>query len=349
VDISGASLGEKIRSHYPSISAGAPATVTKVTLKPGSSGFIRYVTITWSNGATTSLRGTEFQHALSLKSSAFTVTLKTPPPPAPTRFEETDARLGWAGSFATYSTSALSGGSHRRTGAAGSSVTVTFKGTSIAWIGAKAPTFGRAEVSLDGTAPTTVDLYASSWSYKRTLWTKTGLSADTTHTLVIKVLGTHVAAAKGSDVSVDAFDVLGTLLQTPRPPVWKRFEQTSSKVDLSGPWTLKRQTRLSKGSYRFTRSTSATADFTLVGTRVRWIGKRGPTFGRAKVSIDGHKAVLVDLYSASVHYRKALWTSAILTPGTHTVRIRPAGTRNPKSSGTYVGIDAFDVLTPVTP
>jgi len=319
-----------------------------VTLKPGTSGWVRYVVFTWSNGASTTIRGTEFQHALELKSSAFTVTLKTPPAPVPTRFEQTDARLGWSGSFATYSSTALSGGSHRRTGVAGSSVTVTFKGGSIAWIGAKAPSFGRAQVSIDGTRPVTVSLYSTSWAYKKTLWSKTGLSADATHTLVITVLGTHDASATGSDVSVDAFDILGKLLQTPppKPPVWKRFEQTSSAVAFSGSWTLKRETSLSGGSYRYTRSTTARATFTTSGARIRWIGKRGPTFGKAYVSIDGGAAVVIDLYSSKVLYRQTLWTSAMLSAGTHTVRIRPTGTRNPRASGHYVGVDAYDVLVP---
>jgi SpoIID/LytB domain protein len=350
-DISGASLAGKLRSHYPSSSAVSPATVTKVTLKPGSSGFVRYVTIGWSNGTSSSIRGTEFQHALALKTSAFTVTLKTPPP-APTRFQQTDTRLLWAGSFKTYSSTALSGGSHKRTAVPGSSVTVTFKGTSVAWIGAKAPTFGRAEVSLDGTRQATVSLYASSWSYKRTIWSKAGLSADATHTLVIKVLGTHESAANGSDVSVDAFDVLGTLLQTPKPPVppvWKRFEQTASAVRLSGTWMLKRQTALSGGSYRFTHSTAARAVFTSSGTAIRWIGKRGPTFGKAYVSVDGGRETLVDLYSARVYYRRVLWASPALPAGTHVVRIRPSGTHNAHATGHYVGVDAFDALTPVAP
>jgi len=350
-DISGSALAAKIRSHYPSASAASPATITRVTLKPGTSGWVRYVVFTWSNGASTTIRGTEFQHALELKSSAFTVTLKTPPAPVPTRFEQTDARLGWSGSFATYSGAALSGGSHKRTGVAGSSVTVTFKGSSIAWIGTKAPSFGRAQVSLDGTRPVTVSLYSTSWAYKKTLWSKTGLSADATHTLVITVLGTHDATATGFDVSVDAFDVLGKLLQTPKPkpPVWKRFEQTSSAVAFWGTWTLKREASLSGGSYRYTHSTVARAMLTMRGTRVRWIGKRGPTFGRAYVSIDGGTAVLIDLYSSKVLYKQTLWTSGVLSAGAHTVRIRPTGTHNARATGHYVGVDAFDVLTPVAP
>lgn len=349
LDISGSSLATKLRERYPSSTPGAPAKVTKVTLKAGTSGFVRYVTIGWSNGSSSTLRGTEFQHALALKSSAFTVTLKTPPPPAPARYQQTDSRLGWSGSFATYYASSLSGGSHERTAVRGSSVTVTFKGTSIAWIAVKAPSFGKADVSLDGTRQATVSLYSSAWAYRRTAWSKTGLSADTTHTLVIKVLGTHDAAAKGSDISVDAFDVLGTLLPTPKPPVWKRFEQTSSAAVYKGTWTLKREPSLSGGSYRYTHSTLASVTLTANGTRVRWIGKRGPTFGTAWVSVDGGASVRVDLYSSKILYRQTLWTSAALPAGKHVVRIRPTGSHSARATGHYVGIDAFDVLTPVTP
>lgn len=356
-DFSGAVLATKIRDHDNGsantdpldYSAAAPATVTGVTLDPGASGFVRYVTVKWSNGKSYTIKGPTFQSALRLRSSAFTVTLKTPPPPpapTPKRFEQTDARIGWSGSFVTYPGSALSGGSHKRTAVAGSTVTVAFKGNSLAWVGAKAPTFGRAEVSLDGTRPVTVDLYSSTWSYKRTLWSSGAVSPDTTHTVTIRVLGTRGTAATGSDVSVDAFDILGTLVQAPKPPVTKRIEQTSTAARFAGTWSLKREAALSGGSYRFTRSTAASVSFAFTGTRVKVIGKKGPSFGKMWITLDGGKAVLVDLYSSSVRYRQTLWTSPVLPLAPHSVRVRPAGTRNSRATGAYVGVDAYDVLVP---
>ena len=97
--ISGTSLASKIRSHDSSSAQPSPATVTGVTLQPGTSGFVRYVTLKWSNGKSTTLKGTQVQSALGLKSSAFTIVKKAPPAPALTRFQETDKRLVWAGTW----------------------------------------------------------------------------------------------------------------------------------------------------------------------------------------------------------------------------------------------------------
>lgn len=323
----------------------SPATVTAVSLEKGTSGFVRYVTATWSNGARHTMKGTTFQSALRLKSSAFTVIRKTPPP---TRYEQTDKRLSWSGPFATYDSTSLSGGSHVRTAVAGSSMTAMFKGSQVAWIGAIAPSFGKADVYLDGARQTTVSLYSSTWRYKRTIWSKSGLSGDTTHTLVLKVLGTRDAASSGKDVGVDAIDVLGTLVQAPPTLVWQRYQENAGVVAYSGSWTPRSTSLASGGRVVYSRSTSATATLTFTGNRVRWIGTRARAYGKALVSLDGGAPVSIDLYASTSRYQQTLWDSGAIAAGRHVLTIRPAGTRNASATDRYVAVDAFLVLRPAT-
>jgi hypothetical protein len=348
-DMTGTTLAGKIRSNYSSLAQPSPATVTAVTTEPGTSGFVRYVTLHWSKGADTVLTGYQFQHSLGLKSSAFKVTLKNPPPPPvppATRFQESDARPLWSGAWTTISPASASGGTLRRATAAGSTWTVMFTGTSVSWIGTKGNHGGRADVFLDGVKKATVDVYDSSAHYKVALWTGTGLAADTTHTLMVKVLGTHRSASAGTSVYVDAVDVAGTLVAVPRPPVWKRYQQNTAAAKYSSGWTTSSVAGMSGGTHAFSHATSATVTFTFTGTRVRWIGKRASNYGKAWVSVDASAPVLVDLYSAKVLNQQRLFESASLSAGTHTFVVRVAGTRNTKATYHYVDVDAFDVLRP---
>lgn len=346
-DVSGTTLAGNIRAHYASLSHASPATVTNVTLDPGTSGWIRHVTLHWSAGVDTVLTGPQFQHALGLKSSAFSVTLKNPPPPPATRYQDTDIRPLWIGAFSVVKTAAASGGTYRLASTAGVNLTVMFKGSSVSWIATTGNHMGKADVSLDGTRLATVDLYASSTHYKVAAWTKAGLSADATHTLVIKVLGTHRTASGGAYVAVDAIDVLGTLIAVPRPPVWKRYDQSSSTVSRSVGWSTSALTGLWGGTHLYSHETSASVTFTFTGTRCRWIGKRASNYGKAWASVDGATPVLVDLYATKSLNQQRLFESAVLAQGTHTLTIRVVGTKNAKSTYHYVDIDAFEALQPV--
>jgi stage II sporulation protein D len=346
-DMTGTAMAGKIRTHYASLAQASPATIKAVTLDAGPSGFIRHVTLHWSKGANTTLTGPQFQHALSLKSSAFAVKLKNPPPPPATRFQDTDARPLWAGAWQVVKNASGSGGSYHRSNAAGATWTVMFKGTTVAWIGTKTDHAGQAEVSLDGTRVATVDLYSSSTKYKVALWSKTALAADATHTLVVRVLGKHRSGSAGSYVYGDAVDVLGTLVTVPRPPAWKRYQQNVAAAKYSGVWKTSALAGLSGGTHAFSRETSAAVVYTFSGTGVRWIGKRAANYGKAWVSVDGATPKSVDLYSAKSLYQQRLFVSPGLAAGTHTLTIRVAGKKNAKATGYYVDIDAFDALQPV--
>jgi C1A family cysteine protease len=126
-----------------------------------------------------------------------------------TRVEQTDSHLVWTGTWGTLSSTSYSGSSAKSVNAAGS-VTIKFSGVSLNVISAKARSYGRMSISLDGGAATTVDLYSYSTSYKQTVWSS-GFLANTTHTVKITWLGTKSSSATGTTIDLDALDVIGAL------------------------------------------------------------------------------------------------------------------------------------------
>ena len=109
------------------------------------------------------------------------------------------------GPWASSSQSAATDGTYRSTTTKGATSTVTFSGTAIDWITARGRGFGRASVAIDGVSKGTVDLYASSTTW-RSIASYGGL-ASRPHTMVITVLGTKNSAATGTRIVVDGFVV----------------------------------------------------------------------------------------------------------------------------------------------
>lgn len=98
-----------------------------------------------------------------------------------------------------------SGGAYRSSGSAGAVAQLKFSGSSVSWVTAVGPGWGKAEVYIDNVDEGTVDLYAST-AHWQTLKSYTGLAAGS-HTIQVKVLGTKNALAKATTVPIDGFDV----------------------------------------------------------------------------------------------------------------------------------------------
>jgi bacillopeptidase F len=107
----------------------------------------------------------------------------------------------WAGAAST----SASGGEYRASGTAGATAAFTFTGSSVDWLTAVGPGWGKAEVYIDGTDKGTVDLYAATLHWQTTK-TYSGLGTGS-HTITIKALGTKNASANSTKVPVDAFVV----------------------------------------------------------------------------------------------------------------------------------------------
>ncbi len=115
-------------------------------------------------------------------------------------------KLGGTGWTKTTSGSPY-GGTLRYASAARRTATTTFTGTGVAWVSTLGRNRGRAEVWLDGKRVATIDLYRATTLARQVVWSSSALTLRS-HTVVVKVLGTHRSAATGSRVDLDAFIVL---------------------------------------------------------------------------------------------------------------------------------------------
>jgi hypothetical protein len=221
-------------------------------------------------------------------------------------------------------------------------VTFVFTGTTVHWVGRRAPNLGIARVYLDGVFQATVDTY-SPLRIQTVVYTATGLE-PAQHRLEVEVTGLRNTNSTDHGIVVDAFDV------------GSRLEENDVAVTYTGTWGFDftdqnwSGTSLNMGSGTVSRSATpgARAEFSFSGTSVSWIGYRASSVGIADVYLDGAFAARIDLYSPTEQVQAAVFTASGLTPGTHILRIEITGERNPASTNARVMIDAFDV-TPLTP
>jgi putative cell wall-binding protein len=272
------------------------------------------------------------------------------PPPSYTRFEQSDSRLAYTGTWTTSTTTSASGSSFLFANSAGGSVTISFTGTYLGWIAKKSAVYGVAKVTLDDKTPVMVDLYSSSTIYQQKVW-NTGTLASGSHTVKIEWTGTKNASASNTNIGLDGLDLIGNLTQataTPPPPpapTAVRYEQTDSHVAYAGTWATFSGTGPSGGSYLRANTTGASATIAFDGTYLAWIATRGTTLSKAKVSLDGGTAVPVDLAASAVAYQQKVWDTGTLSDGPHTVTISWDATNY---AGKYISVDAIDVIGTLT-
>jgi hypothetical protein len=141
------------------------------------------------------------------------------------RAEESDARVGYSGLWSRGYSSAFSGGGYAYAYKPGASFITVFRGTDTTIYGALGPSYGRAELFVDGVSRGVIDCYASDYAFGVRLASVSGL-ANGLHTLTFKVLGTKNDQSTGVAVVVDATEVFSTAGAA-------RFEQAPV---LNYPW-----------------------------------------------------------------------------------------------------------------
>jgi hypothetical protein len=260
-----------------------------------------------------------------------------------TRIEETDKSILYTGTWYTNGDALNSGGSSALTNAKGATAVVTFTGTGITWIGVLDPYSGLATVYLDGTI-NTVDTYGVTTLYQQPLFKVSGLTSGP-HTLSIIVPHVRDPNGMGSWVWIDAFDiengvgVPGGFTAAPG-----RAEQNNPAVTYTGTWLPNTSGALSGGSAVLATNLGSSATISFNGTGITWIGYRDQWSGIATVYVDGALLATVDTYQLSEQAQAAVYAINGLVSGTHTLRIEVSGTHDAASLGSWVWVDAFDVL-----
>jgi len=128
-----------------------------------------------------------------------------------------------------------------------------------------------------------------------------------------------------------------------------RYDQSNSAIVYSGSWSANNLPSHSGGSAALTMDAGSRATLTFVGTGISWIGYRDEWSGLAKVYLDNSLTSTVDTFGSPSTAQTVLYSVAGLPSGSHTLVIEATGTRNSKSGGSWVWVDAMDVNSNSTP
>ncbi len=263
--------------------------------------------------------------------------------PSVVRLEQDDPSVTYQGEWYQNGSSLNSGGSSALTNALGATATINFNGTGMTWIGALDPWSGLSTVFLDGTSYT-VDGYGPETLYQQRLFSVSGLTAGP-HTLTIYVPHQRDGNAQGAWVWLDAFEiengsgVTGGINASPG-----RTEQNSPAALYTGTWFSNTNPLHSGGSSALAIDIGSSVTLNFTGTGVSWIAYRDEWSGIAKVYVDGAFQQLVDTYATPAQAQSPVFSTTGLTAGNHTLTIEVTGTHNPNSGGSWIWVDAFDVI-----
>jgi hypothetical protein len=266
----------------------------------------------------------------------------------PARVEQDDKRFFYTGTWDSATDPSASAGTLLVADSPGASVTFAFNGPHFAWIAKTGPEYGKAKVTMYGRLggvepdPIVVDLYSSSEAWKQVVLEAPFDSPGPT-SVTIDWTGTKSAAATGTSINIDAADIIGRMVQAPA-----RYEETRGPKYAfadSFSWNVYSPARLASGlKYCHTEFVGATATIRFNGRYLAWVAKRAPTYGIARVTLDGGEPVEVDLYDVNWLWKQHVWNTGLLSPGIHTVTIECTGRKSPKATKAFINIDGFDVV-----
>ena len=119
------------------------------------------------------------------------------------RYSEGSSKITYSGTWRMASHPSYAGDKAKYSTKAGASASFAFSGTKVIWYGPVGPTRGKARVLIDGTYVKTVNLYSSSFTARKAVFSRSWSTAGA-HTLVIEVVGT----AGHPYVAIDGFTVV---------------------------------------------------------------------------------------------------------------------------------------------
>lgn len=106
----------------------------------------------------------------------------------------------------------------------------------------------------------------------------------------------------------------------------KSYSESNVATKYTGTWSLLTSSVYAGGKARLTGTAGRSASLTFVGNQVAWLSRTGPTFGSARVYIDGTLVKTVSLYSTTPVDRKLAYVRTWTSTRTHTIRIVVVGT-----------------------
>jgi hypothetical protein len=252
----------------------------------------------------------------------------------PGTYEDTNSAVSFTGTWTSWADAAHSGGSVKHNNQSGSTVGLTYTGSSLTLVVVKQFNTGIATVTIDGSVVDSFDTYSATQAFQQQ---KTYTTAAGTHTVSVAVSGTKNAAASDTYIVFDAF-IVGNAPAAVGPGT---YEDTNSAVSFTGTWTSWADAAHSGGSAKYSKEPTTDARLTYSGTSVTLVYVAQYNTGIALVIIDGDIVDHLDTYSAAqaFQHQKTYATAA----GIHTISVAVAGTKNPSATDLYVVFDAFIV------
>jgi hypothetical protein len=119
--------------------------------------------------------------------------------------------------------------------------------------------------------------------------------------------------------------------------------ENSSGFAYTGSWTRSSLSGARGGFVRQSSSRGARATFSFTGEDVALVSTKGPNRGKAAIFVDSVNKGTVNLYARSLVTRSVVFAMNELTPGAHTIQVRVLGTKDTRSSGRRVDVDAVAV------
>ena len=122
-----------------------------------------------------------------------------------------------------------------------------------------------------------------------------------------------------------------------------RIQEDDPSIAYSGNWYTNRSPLNAGGSAALTNATGARAVVTFTGSAITWIGVGDRWNGLATVTLDGLTRK-VDSWAETTRYQTVLFTVSGLSIGPHKLSIEINHERGPNGEGSWVWLDAFDVM-----
>ncbi|GGH91199.1 PKD domain-containing protein [Arthrobacter liuii] len=116
-----------------------------------------------------------------------------------------------------------------------------------------------------------------------------------------------------------------------------------NQFNYSGSWSVSNPAAAYQSDNHFANATNASYQVQCSGTQAKIFAEKSSALGIVGVSIDGGAETMVDPYASSRSEQNLLYTSPTLVSGTHTLKVRITGTKNPSATGTYAAADRVEI------
>jgi len=121
-------------------------------------------------------------------------------------------------------------------------------------------------------------------------------------------------------------------------------QESAASITYRKTWTTQSLAGALGGAVRYASVTRSKASLTFTGRRIEVLSTRGPDRGKVAILLDGVKVATVNLYSATLGPAAVVFTRDFAASGTHTITLKVLGSKDGRSSGARIDLDAFRYL-----